>query len=314
MKVISRFIRSLVLLCLPSLIASGQITWPTPANVLVFNDFTSMNTEVNADLWVGGNLTVSNFSVGKDLNGVPANHPSLVVGNDLKWKNGQVFYGRAFVGGMIHQAPNVLNGSLNNYLTPGLSFSQLLNQSRTLSSTLAAAPATASAVNHFNTLNFSGNSGLNVFNLTPGELQNIHTFKFNAPQDALMIVNVSGASYQHLANTGINPNDLTGGLGFGNILFNFHEATKVDLGRITGFGGSLLAPDAHVTGPYGSFSGQLVASSYKGNYEFYDFPLTSFQFSPIPEPAVYGPLAALTLGGLIVRRILRRRCSEAKAA
>lgn len=299
------FASALIGFC-PALFASAQL-WTSPANVLVFGDFDSTNTEVNADLWVGGNMTVANFSVGKDLSGVSASHPSLVVGNDLTWTNGQVFHGSAHVGGTVHQAPDVPNGSLYSSLPPGLDFGGLYSQAQALSASLAASAATGSAVNQFGTLTFAGDSGLNVFHLTPAELQNIHTFKFTAPDDALLVVNVSGSSYTHQTWTGINPSDLIGGLTYQNILFNFYEADQIHLSTFTGFGGSLLAPDAHLEAAYGSFRGQLVANSYEGNFEFYDFPLIPTQFTAVPEPAVYGPLGILALSGLIVRRFARKK-------
>lgn len=307
---------SALCLCL-SLPVSGQLLTSRDPNVLVFGGFTSAWTEVNGALWVGGDLNVAGYSVGKDLNDFAAGDPALVVGGPATWNNGQVFNGDAFFGGSTSLSGfNVPGGNIRSSLPDAFSFAALEAQALGMVSLFSSLPSTPGAGGIVvdggsRRLEVTAQSGLNVLNLTAAQFAMVDTFRFNGPSDAQVIINISGSAYQHAVWTGVNPNDFSGGMGYSNLIFNFPEATSINLGTFSGFGGTLLAPGAHVTTAWGSMRGNMVAASYTGHTEFYTefapfFP--DLPVNPVPEPRVIG-LGAALFGLFFGLRGLRRRAN-----
>ncbi len=122
-----------------------------------------------------------------------------------------------------------------------------------------------------------------------------------------MIVNVAGAT----DTVGLTWGTDFGGIqevgdtatGAEDVLYNFYQATSIQLGGA--MVGSVLAPDAAVTGNGQQFDGSLVAASFSsgtaGGTEFHNLIFAGTTFTP--EPA---PLACVG-AGLIVLAFVRKR-------
>ncbi len=298
------------LLAVPGILHGQFITHGNQPNVVVFGDFTSTYTETNGALWVKGSMTVTGYNVGVELGGVASDHPTLVVGKNLTYTNGEISYGSAYVGGTVNATGmTVKNGTLNNSVP--IDFNNVYSSAKNKSQELAqmADAYNSLTVSAYGVMNLSLNSGVNVVNIAGSTLKNINTFNISGASDSVVIFNVPDTHYLHEAWTGMNENQLVG-ISSNQILFNFYNAEEVKLDRLGGILGSVLAPDAHVTSGWGSMKGQLIAGSYSGNTEFYN------QFfnwpQPIPEPATVAMLGVLGMAGMVgARQWLRRKDKSA---
>lgn len=276
-------------------------------NVIVFGDFVSSNTETNGALWVGGNAIVANYSVGVDLGGVPSSHPSLVIGNNLQYSNGQVFNGSAFVGGTATTSGfNIPNGTLAN--TNPVDFAAIKNTATVTSASMAQMSDNFSSfeITPWNTMNLTLQSGLNIVNIDGNALKNVNTFNISGSADSTVVFNVSGTAYIHQVWAGMNENQLSG-VTAEQILFNFYDASSVNLGTLSGILGSILAPNATVLTGYGSIRGQLIAQGFVGNSEFYNRPFVGTGVQPVPEPAAIAGIGVAALLALVSIRSRGRK-------
>jgi len=134
-----------------------------------------------------------------------------------------------------------------------------------MSETWAGMKTVGTVSNKWGIVTLTGtNAKLNVFNLKASDLWNANTVTLKAPAGSTVLVNVSGADarMQYLGMS------LTGGLKAENVVFNFHQATKVTLQGI-GFQGSVLAPNATVYFDNGNLEGNLIACAWNGYGEIH---------------------------------------------
>lgn len=302
-------IASLALLTSFTMADAQFITHGQSPNVIVFEEFISSSTETNGALWVGGNAQLQNYGVGVSLTGAASHHPSLVVGGNLKYQNGQVFNGSAFVGGSANVSGfNVLDGSLITGVP--VDFVAIKNSATSTSTAFSQMGSSYGSleITPWNSMNLTLQSGLNIIHIDGNTLSKINTFNIQGNADSTVVFNIGDVNYMHEAWAGMNQNQLQG-ITSEQILFNFYAAEEVKLDRLTGILGSVLAPWADVTGGWGSFKGQLIAESYRGNMEFYNNHFNWVQ--PIPEPSTIAVLGLGGLGLLLTGRQIRRRKKKA---
>jgi hypothetical protein len=119
-----------------------------------------------------------------------------------------------------------------------------------------------------------------------------------------VIINLTGQTGGTLSNYGFQ-----GDYQAGQTLFNFVDATNLSLSGL-GVYGSILAPNANITGGYGQINGSVMAQSYSGpgqlNWTAFKGALPTAGGVPaaIPEPASW---AMMILGVGAVGAVLRRR-------
>jgi choice-of-anchor A domain-containing protein len=160
------------------------------------------------------------------------------------------------------------------------------------------------------TLTGDGSSQLQVFNLDGADLLGSTQLSLSGIADgSTILINVSG---NESGLVGMGMGDLTAYRN--DILFNFYETESLHLDGV-GVQGSILAPNATVTGYYdeigggwGSMDGTLIADSYYAHVEQHDVPFNST--TPVPEP---GTFAIMGSGLLALALFMRRRRQRAQA-
>ncbi len=253
-------------------------------NAYVLGDMESHYSDVEGSLAVGGNLTLSNYSIGLQLGDAYNHQDTLVVGGELNFTDGRVYHGNArsgltaaldaSVGFYKGSDPSQTNGSF----IPGnpLDFAAINDSLYASSSHWAGYGANGhSTLSSYNELTLTGTDNLlNVFMLSAFDLSSANTLYINAPEESSILINVSGddaglegyGTYRYVNGSYVripdnkpgwkeHPDDIRhDGQLTENILFNFYEALTLDISSV-GVKGSVLAPwaetlyyDAHIDG------------------------------------------------------------------
>jgi len=292
--------------------AAAQISGDASSyNVFIFGSgsFTSQNTDTMGNLAVGGNASLSSYTVASGIAGNPSaatNPARLVVGGTLTATNGSV--GSNGAGAIYTNAAPSLSGFT---ATGGVhaqnvigSFSSDATQYASLATSLGKLTANGTTQLSGSTLDFKGTSqGLNVFTVLGSTITAANTINISAPVGSTVLVDILGnVTFQNgmLFETGVTAS---------NVLFNAYQATSVDLVGGMNPEGSILAPDAGVVGGYGAMNGQLIAASYSGNTQF-NASLFTGSLSAAPEASTLWLMAA----GLLALGVLRRARSDPRQA
>ncbi|MEW6220043.1 MAG: choice-of-anchor A family protein [Thermodesulfobacteriota bacterium] len=173
--------------------------------------------------------------------------------------------------GGVSYSPAVDHGVLADYFTG-------------FSGTVGGMSPTGSIASAYGTLSVVATSGVNVFALSEAALRAAHTFNVTGPADAVVYINVSGASAS-LDNTVWH---YLGGLSPAEVLLNFPEATVLALSHANEV--NLLAPLADTTFPSGLVTGNLVVGELSGGGQV---NAGGFGHGPNPVPV---PASVLLLG------------------
>jgi choice-of-anchor A domain-containing protein len=219
---------------------------------------------VKGKVAAGGNITMTDFSVGEDL---PNNDVSrlLVAGGNLSLARGSV-WGEAFYGASYSADATVTYHRGTVAKGSPINFTARFTELRSLSSQLAAVTPTGmvtrSAGGYVRVSLTGTNPEVNVFELNASELAGINELAFSAPAGSLVVLNVRGTSAT-LANLGIS---MSGGIDPHGILYNFPEAKTLSAASI-GIWGTILAPYANVTFDNGNWDGGIYAVSLTGTAE-----------------------------------------------
>lgn len=301
-------------------------------NVVSFNNFTSYN-HVDGRVFVGGNFTAGgNFGILN--NGIPATQygtPALtVVGNAVLAGSvnagGGISVGGTSSGNFNNNGNNTVTYGVSNsatanntsFVNGGANFTNALNSQRTdivasltsLSSNLAALANTVGVTvggdQNNQSITVTG-SGLKVLNWSEAMFEGTANQALNItlPSDATLVINVAGTDIDMNRNFNTFANDE-------RVLFNFYEATTIDLNRQ--FSGSVLGVFADIVGGNsGNIDGTVVGKSVLQNANgeihnnYFRGDLSSVSGgNPItaPEPATWG---MMLLGFGLIGFAMRRR-------
>ena len=317
---------ALALLTPEIVVANPTVFTLSPYNGFFFNTF-SYTADFGGGIAAGGSITIGNTQVadallGEVLSAFAGNY-TLVAGGTLTATNGQVATGNAYGGGPNNNfSLSMLNGSFQS--APGTSdpinFAAQQTSFRNLSSTLSHMASTGTCTfDGFATTTCTATApGLNIINVSdPTILGTSRTVNINLGTNSYVILNVAGGTstpdymsnygfnvYLNGVNQGSSNGDSTTTLAH-NILFNYYQATGLD---ITSVMGSVLAPYAAVSGiSSGQIDGTLVGNSFSGPTEFHNYGYTGTLPSATPEPSTYLMIAAglMAFAGLSRKRSRR---------
>lgn len=290
-------------------------------NTFILGNF-SGSSDTQGKLAVGGNATLRNYSVGDQLPSSTTGD-TLVVGGNLNYRGGRVYYGDVAVGGNANIDQGVYWGLRNNgqTLTDNLGASLPIDFTaagqylRNLSTSLATLAATGAATSKWGGmfLTGDGSSDLQVF-YVDGALLSSATW-WNAlasiPSDAHILLNIMGKNVS-----------MTGGQQVlaslsDRVLFNFYEAETLSVYGIS-VEGSILAPMADIIRAEGVIQGQLIAKSMTGSLQQNLNPYAPYNpgGGPPPSAATPEPGSLLLLGSGLAALLgwNRRRRGLAAAA
>ncbi len=316
-------------------------------NTFVLGDMNHQHSDVEGRLAVGGDLTLSNYAIGMRLTDADNDRDSLVVGGALNFTDGRIYHGHARSGGTAN-----LNNSVGFYTGEDpsqssgkyfsgnpLDFTAAATDLRNRSKTYGGYDKTGEVKQTDGFLQLIGEDPLlNVFSLSMEQIV-VGRLDLITPGDAWTLINVRGGSGK-FAEMGIYFGDADhGGIRVqedssqrhdgrltGRVLFNFFEATELDLYSIA-VPGSILAPLAQINFYNGHVDGQLIAGSLSGhtdgaqcsseNYTVCSGQSNWYPFkelveeSPSRQTSIPEPVSlALLLGGLATLLLLKGRRSN----
>ncbi|WP_309242980.1 choice-of-anchor A family protein [Hyalangium versicolor] len=232
-------------------------------NLFLLKDY-SGGHDVVGKVAAGGNISMTNFSVGGDLDASDTANV-LVAGGNLSLSRGAVF-GDARYGGTFTTDPSVVFPRGSAAQGTPIDFAARETELKQLSAQLGALTANGNVrrENWGGTFLFlkGTDAATNVFNVNASDFTGAKYFSIEAPAGSLAVVNIRGASAT-FTGFGI---ERSGGIDQHGILFNFIDTTNINAHGF-GFWGTVLAPYAHLDFSDGSFDGGIYAESLTGNAE-----------------------------------------------
>lgn len=246
----------------PSIDLGCQTTTLTNINVYVIKDATPTGADSEGNMYVGGNLTTSSYSIGKkDI--IDCTQYALVVRGDIT--GALVYGGKAISGGTVADSIDQDCGFVRGVMP--VDFDLLENQVNNLSTSLAALPTNGTISG---ALMLTGtNATLNVFNITAAQL-NTTQVNVNFPAGSSVVVNVSGTSISWVNGSVCLNGQCSDSSQADYVLWNMYEATSVYMTGIA-IEGSVLAPLATLKGDGGHISGQIIVKYLTGGLEYHPY-------------------------------------------
>ena len=281
-------------------------------NLFAFNNI-NVSADVGGSVALGGQLQ-SATSIGSQLS-VSSGFPSLVAdgtSNSNVIANGvgtiDVDNGSAYLSGYSssHPANATFNQGGAGYMTGSdpVSGGIAASQSSFVSLANALTNTTPNATLSNGIINISG-QGAGTYVVNVNNVSSLTGIYYNAGSQTL-IINVTGSTTWSGVNLTINgsqPNNTS--TAASTILFNFGTASAVALD--SGFFGSILAPDATVSGAGTIVNGEVIANDINGLGEVESQSIFSGNLpgAGTPEPATLTLMGAALVGfGVFGRRQL----------
>ncbi len=232
-------------------------------NVFLFDDITQPSADTQGKMAVGGDAYLSAYSVGDKL---PASNGAvdvLIVDGNLLYISGDVWGGNVVYGNSSNLPTNtvsVRDGTVRQ--DNPIDFTSAYTYLSNLSNTLSGYVQNGTVTNEWGTLTLTGTHPyLNVFNISGDDFSSANSRIIDVPSGSGVLVNIDGAFIN--VSRGLDVK----GTGINNVLFNFYQATQINIYAVD-VTGTVLAPDADVVYNSGIVTGQLIANSMNGSGQF----------------------------------------------
>jgi len=268
-------------------------------NLIVTGNLSSQS-EVEGRTLIGGSLSGSASNYGVMLNPVQSlGTDVLIVGGNINAQNINMNAGNLRLGGTNNTQNLNFNGGGQLITDPSIS-----GIGATVAAELIANSQALSQLAATNTVNFPSpqpgplnfqcipdSNGVAVFNV-PGSLvfsnNNVQSIDINFNGATNVIINVTGASINFTQGNFVG--NFTSLFARSRVLWNFHQATNVDIGG-KAFNGAMLAPSANLFSQ-GVNEGSVFVSSFT---QFGEVHLPGY-LGIVPAPGVAAfPIAALLM-------------------
>lgn len=274
-------------------------------SVFLREDYSAQNTQLEGRLAAGGNANVGNWAVG--VAGSPdSGRVDLVVGGDLNVAgNAQIPNGSATYGGTQNGVLPSPNGTVTR-ADPPFSFDEEMNAQEVRSDALGqlSANGTISGPTYGAMELIGTDAERNVFTLDATTLQTAQRILIRVPPGSTTVINVTGSTYGSAIDVQLVSVEFWNGSAYQQLgddpgaelnalrdatLWNFPQATAVQIGPGVAWQGSVLAPHADVrlesnTQLYGQVIGRSLTGS--GTVRDRHFAGCLPPIDPEPEPGV----------------------------
>lgn len=261
----------------------GSLGLAADHNLFVRGDVTLANSDIGGRVAAGGNVTLTSFGVGSDISASSARidlaADGAITATNVQVSSGSVTYGTTLTGavatpqGVVSKAPAPFVATTFADLYQGTAAWAAVTPNGTVTYT-GTSPRTAT---------FTGTDPtINVWTVRAADLQGVQQIRVNAPLASTMLVNVTGAAYD-TNQAGLSSVSLWNGSGYGqygypssdpvavayrtHLLWNFPEATLVQIGPGLAWEGTVFAPYATVelTGGAALNGGVIAANATMGS-------------------------------------------------
>jgi choice-of-anchor A domain-containing protein len=291
-------------------------TWEN-YNAIIFGNL-NIQGEIEGRTLVGGNLSgnnSSNFGIA-----LPANTPStdrtLVVGGSIGSSGSALNLnkGSLYLGGTIGRSVNYNGGGslISESTNLATLKADFLAESANLQSLATDSTVTLPSNGQPGPVNFNatpGADGLAVFNINAADIfgnNNTQQIGLNAGTATNIVINVAGTTVDWLSGAGNMVGAFTSDYWQAHVVWNFYEATTINLGSKQ-FNGAILAPNATVT-TSNNIDGTVIANNLNLTGEVH-LPSSSsadsyagYRMQAVPEP---GSALLVGIAGLLI--LTRRR-------
>jgi len=231
----------------------------SPYNVFVFDSLSQPSSDTEGKMAVGGNVYLSNYSVGDKIVHGNQYEDVLIVGGYLNFVTGRI-YGNVIYGDSVSVNPNHVDGDISK--ADPIDFEAAETHLNSVSMQLAGLIENGSVTVSEGQLNLIGTDPIiNVFNPQAADFNSTHTKIISAPNGSVVIVNIPGDNLIWAGGLQVL------GTSRQQVIFNFFEAENIQISNIA-VEGSILAPKAHVHFISGQQNGQMIAKSVEGQAQF----------------------------------------------
>jgi choice-of-anchor A domain-containing protein/uncharacterized repeat protein (TIGR01451 family) len=268
-------------------------TW----SIVVNGDLEQSNTDAEGRVAAGGDVTLHQYGVGSALTADPS-RVDLVARGDLTISDAEVHNGSVTYGGTLTGAVSTPNGTVTR-AAPQQDFDTLFTAAAARSEYWGSLePDGTVSGPEYGALSLTGAStALNVFTIAASKLQEAQRILIRVPFGSSTLINVTGAEYTtaQYPTVSIEFWNGTSYQQFGNeapsdeleamrrsMLWNFPDATLVQIGPNLAWQGSVLAPHAVVNFVANTqLNGTIIAGALVGGGETHLHPPTEIC---LPEP------------------------------
>lgn len=279
------------------------------ANLFSLGNFSASGSDVEGAVLVKGNFTASSYSVNKKDKDAFGSY-SLVVGGNMNYSSAALNNGSYYVGGKATLVSVGTDKNTKSSTVNPANFNAMADNAKKVSTALNNATETGRSSVQYGGMTLTGtNKSVEVFDITGSALSSVNYFNLNnLKSGSTLIFNISGKNAIGFNQNGVGLN----GFDKYNVLFNFYEATNLNLQNV-GVYGSILAPLATVTGSGGVVNGQVIVGNWLSNVQInasnYFSPTNvagySLALAPVPELSVW-PMLLVGLGLIGLFKARRR--------
>jgi len=234
-------------------------------NTLVFGNFTG-KADIQGTLFVGGYANLAHSTVGSQLPESYGDLDHLVVQEGLTLTHSRCINGNAVYGSNLTISSDMIVSEMgyNGVIKNPARFN--FEESRSCFLNLCADRSTGIDTGlvqlvQGSAIEFISNREIDqeLFNVDCKNLLAAKSIAIKVPSNRSVVINVHGDSHCGFGQVEFNIQDVS------RVVWNFCEATQVDISSALQIEGSILAPNAKVTGGTSSvLNGQLIAKSFSG--------------------------------------------------